>query len=93
MLGMRKRYVLTLTEGERAARRQRLAERLMPLLDRSNHIMLRNLKALRTMRERQAPTVSIGSAGQVNVAQAQVNANAEPGGAPERRGDDGGPGA
>ncbi len=49
----------------------RLAERLMPLLDRSNRMMLRNLKALRAMREPTAPSVTIGSAGQVNVAGVQ----------------------
>ena len=52
---------------------QRLAEQLMPLLDRSNRIMLRNLKALKAMREGPAPSVSIGSAGQVNVATNQAN--------------------
>ena len=53
---------------------QRLAEQLMPLLDRSNRMMLRNLKALQARREGPAPSVSIGSAGQVNVAGQQVNA-------------------
>ena len=52
---------------------ERLVERLMPLLDRSNRMLLRNLKALRALREGPAPTVSIGSAGQVNVAGEQVN--------------------
>ena len=40
---------------------KRLVEQLMPLLDRSNRMMLRNLKALRALREA-APSVSIGSA-------------------------------
>ena len=53
---------------------QRLVEQLMPLLDRSNRMLLRNLKALRVMREGSLPSVSIGTAGQVNVAAAQANA-------------------
>ena len=52
---------------------ERLVERIMPLLDRSNRMLLRNLKALRAMREGPVPSVSIGSAGQVNVAAEQVN--------------------
>jgi hypothetical protein len=52
---------------------ERLADRLMPLLDRSNKMLLRNLKALREHRRPQAPSVSIGSAGQVNVAAVQAN--------------------
>jgi hypothetical protein len=45
---------------------ERIIEQLMPLLDRSNRMLLRNLKALKSMREAPTPTVSIGSAGQVN---------------------------
>jgi hypothetical protein len=53
---------------------QRLGEQLLPLLDRCNRLMLRNLKALRAMRGGPVPSVSIGSAGQVNVAAGpQVN--------------------
>jgi len=52
---------------------ERLAERLLPLLDRSNRMMLRNLKALKAMRGGPAPSVSIGSAGQVNVGANQAN--------------------
>ena len=52
---------------------QRLGEELLPLLDRCNRLMLRNLKALKGLREPSSPSVSIGSVGQVNVAQAQVN--------------------
>jgi hypothetical protein len=52
----------------------RMAERLMPLLDRSNRMLIRNLKALRAMRQGPAPSVSIGSAAQVNVAGQQLNA-------------------
>ena len=53
---------------------ERIVERIAPLLDRSNRMMIRNLKALRAMREGPVPSVSIASAGQVNVAAAQVNA-------------------
>ena len=53
---------------------ERLSEQLLPLLDRSNRVMLRNLKALQARREGAAPSVSIGSAGQVNVATSQMNA-------------------
>jgi hypothetical protein len=52
---------------------QRVGEQLLPLLDRCNRMMLRNLKALKAMREGPAPSVSIGSAGQVNVATNQAN--------------------
>ena len=52
---------------------ERIVERLAPLLDRSNRMLLRNIKALRAMREAPIPSVSITSAGQVNVAAAQVN--------------------
>ena len=38
-------------------------------------MMLRNLKALKALGEPNGPSVSIGAAGQVNVAQAQVNAS------------------
>ena len=51
---------------------ERLSEKLMPLLDRSNRIMLRNLKALKEHRRAPAPNVNIGRAKQVNVGQ-QVN--------------------
>ncbi len=53
---------------------ERIVERLMPLLDRSNRMLLRNLKALKAMHEPSTPSVSIGSAGQVNVATTQANA-------------------
>src|SRR5207248_1746754 len=53
----------------------RMGEQLLPLLDRCNRMMLRNLKALKALREPNGPSVSIGAAGQVNVAQAQVNAS------------------
>jgi hypothetical protein len=52
---------------------ERLADKLMPLLDRSNRMMLRNLKALEARRQPPSATVSIGQAGQVNVAGIQSN--------------------
>ena len=57
---------------------ERLSEQLMPLLDRSNRMLLRNLKALRALKQPPAPSVSIGQAGQVNVAHRQVKAAAAP---------------
>ena len=45
----------------------------MPLLDRCNRMMLRNLKALKSLREGPTPSVSIAAAGQVNLASSQVN--------------------
>ena len=51
----------------------RIGEQLLPLLDRCNRMMLRNLKALKALRDGPAPSVSIGSAGQVNVAMNQAN--------------------
>ena len=47
---------------------ERIAEQLIPLLDRSNRMMIRNLRSLREWRQPPAPNVSIGQAGQVNVA-------------------------
>jgi hypothetical protein len=52
---------------------ERLVEKLMPLLDRSNRMMLRNLKALGDHRRPPVPSVTIGQAGQVNVAAVQSN--------------------
>jgi hypothetical protein len=51
----------------------RIGEQLLPLLDRLNRLMLRNLRALRDPRQRPAPNVTIGAAGQVNVGAPQVN--------------------
>src|SRR5438874_2024541 len=68
----------------------RIAEQLLPLLDRCNRMMLRNLKALKTMREGPVPNVSIGSAGQVNVGTHQANEmrdGATGGGRPSSRSD------
>ena len=52
---------------------KRLGEQLLPLLDRANRMMLRNLKVLHERRRPPAPTVTVGQAGQVNVAKRQVN--------------------
>ena len=52
---------------------QRIGEQLLPLLDRLNRLMHRNLRALRDPRQRPAPNVTIGAAGQVNVGAQQVN--------------------
>ena len=54
-----------------------LVDKLMPMLERSNRMMLRNLQALRDQRRGPTPQVSIGSAGQVNVAAVQRNSQAE----------------
>src|SRR4051794_32937035 len=48
---------------------ERIGEQLMPLMDRANRMMLRNLRALQTRRQPPSAAVSIASAGQVNVAQ------------------------
>lgn len=68
---------------------KRLVEQLYPLLDRSNRMLIRNLKALRAIREAAGPSLSIGSVGRVNVGTNQINAAngaAEGGGAkPARR--------
>jgi hypothetical protein len=51
----------------------RIGEQLLPLMDRCNRLMLRNLRALRDPRQRPAASVTIGAAGQVNVGAQQVN--------------------
>jgi hypothetical protein len=52
---------------------RRLREQLLPLLERVNRQLLQNLQALRQGRHGPLPTVAIGRAGQVNVAQQQVH--------------------
>jgi hypothetical protein len=52
---------------------ERIVNTLMPLLDRSNRMMLRNLKALDDRRRPPAPNLNIGMAEQVNVGQRQLN--------------------
>jgi hypothetical protein len=51
---------------------QRFAEQLMPLFERANRQLIRNLQALRTLRHGPPPAVAIGHAGQVNLAQQQI---------------------
>jgi hypothetical protein len=51
----------------------RLAEELLPLQERANRMVVRNLKALADLRRAPAPAVAIGQAGQVNVGAQQVN--------------------
>jgi hypothetical protein len=53
-------------------RLRRLAEQLLPLLDRANKMMIRNLKAMRELRRGPIPTV-VNRADQVNVAEQQAN--------------------
>jgi hypothetical protein len=52
---------------------QRLREQLLPLFERVNRQLLQNLQALRRPQPGALPTVAIRKAGQVNVAQQQVN--------------------
>jgi hypothetical protein len=52
---------------------QRLREQLLPLCERVNRQLLQHLQALQRPRPGSSPTVAIGRAGQVNVAQQQVN--------------------
>ena len=54
-------------------RLQRLAEQLLPLFERANRQLIRNLQALRTLRHGPPPAVAIGHAGQVNLAHQQIN--------------------
>src|ERR671923_846656 len=51
----------------------RLKEQLLPLFQRSNRQLLQNLQALQPPQRGPMPTVAIGRAGQVDVAQQQVN--------------------
>lgn len=52
----------------------RLGEQLLPLQERANRMMIRNLRVLLEQRRKPVPSVAIGKAGQVNVASQQVNA-------------------
>jgi hypothetical protein len=52
---------------------QRLKEQLLPVCERVNRQLLQNLQALQRPRLGPLPTLAIGQAGQVNVAQQQVN--------------------
>jgi hypothetical protein len=46
---------------------RQLSEQLLPLLDRANRMMIRNLKAIKELRPGQVPAVAIGRAEQVTV--------------------------
>ena len=50
---------------------RRLAEHLMPLLDRANRMVIRNLKALKELRQGPVPAIAIGRAEQVTVTNPQ----------------------
>jgi hypothetical protein len=52
---------------------RRIGEQLMPLLERANRMMSRNLAALREARRGPTPAIAIGAASQVNIAAQQVN--------------------
>jgi hypothetical protein len=52
---------------------QRLKEQLLPLFERANRQLLSNIQGLWQGRPGVLPAVAIGRAGQVNVAQQQVN--------------------
>jgi hypothetical protein len=52
---------------------QRLREQLLPLCERVNRQLLQHLQALQRPPRGALPAVAIGRAGQVNVAQQQVN--------------------
>ncbi len=54
-------------------RLRRFSEQLLPLQDRANRIMVRNLKALEERRAPVRPAVSVTKANQVNVGHQQVN--------------------
>src|SRR5713101_6928150 len=50
---------------------RRLSEQLMPLLDRSNRMLIRNLKAIKELRQGLVPAIAIGRAEQVTVTNQQ----------------------
>jgi hypothetical protein len=52
---------------------RRLREQLLPFYERVNRQLLQNLQALQRSRPASSPVVAISRAGQVNVAQQQVN--------------------
>jgi hypothetical protein len=55
------------------AQLERMAEELLPLQERANRMLVRNLKALAELRRGPTPSVAINQAGQVNVGAQQVN--------------------
>jgi hypothetical protein len=56
---------------------ERMGEELLPLQERANRMLLRNLKALADLRHGLSPAVAIGRARQVNVGAQQVNVMGE----------------
>jgi hypothetical protein len=50
---------------------RRLSEQLMPLLDRANRMLIRNLKAIKELRQGLVPALAIGRAEQVTVTNGQ----------------------
>jgi len=60
----RRRVADRLAVGERV---RQLREQLMPILDRANRMMIRNLKGLKELRQGQVPAIAIGRAEQVTV--------------------------
>jgi hypothetical protein len=46
---------------------RRLSEQLMPLFDRANRMLIRNLKAIKELRQGQVPAIAIGRANHVTV--------------------------
>ena len=70
---LRQRYGRQVDGFAVEAHLQRLKEQLLPLFERANRQLLSNIQGLRQGRPGVLPTVAIGRAGQVNVAQQQVN--------------------
>jgi hypothetical protein len=71
---LRKEYGRDAVEGLHVeATAERMQGQLFPLLERANRMLLRNLRALKDLRQGPAPSVQIGQAGQVNVASVQRN--------------------
>jgi hypothetical protein len=62
---------------------RRLKEQLLPLFERMNRQLLQNLQALQRPRPGSSPMVAIGRAGDVNVAQQQVNVQRRDGHSPQ----------
>jgi hypothetical protein len=72
-LKLRQRYGTQIEGFAVEEQLQRLKEELLPLFERANRQLLSNIQGLRQGRPGVLPTVAIGRAGQVNVAQQQVN--------------------
>jgi hypothetical protein len=52
---------------------RRTQERILPLIARANLMLIKNLQAIKELRRGPAPTIAVGTAQQVNVADRQVN--------------------